>query len=499
MPVLALPPARVPRALRAGMIVLALAGGAACRPVGPAATPSPPPTAPPPASSSPPTGPPPTAVAPDPGPREPLVLAVHPTLPALDVPLATARGVLAGAVRDWRALGAPAGPLRLLVGTPPDRGTASTSAAAAALRAVGRDRRAVAAVPASAVGPTVRVLSVAGIHPLRRPAAYPLTIPGVAPAPVTTAAITGDVMLGRRVGQALARSGDNAAPLRPLARRLAAADVTVGNLESTLSRAGAPRQGGDSFAADARALAGLRLAGFDVLSLANNHTGDFGPRALVETVDRVRGAGIAPVGAGADAAAAAVPAVVRRGGVRFGFLAFNAIGETPRAGSGTPGAVSLRMPPRTGPLAPGDLAAQVRAVRQLRPRVDVLVVLPHWGQQYTYRPVSAQRTVARALVDAGADLVVGGHPHWVQGVEIHRGSLVVHSLGNFVFDMDFSRQTREGVVLELIFWGARLKAAEFVPVLIGPDFAPRPLAGAAGRRVLDAIWAHSGPPFTQAG
>ena len=439
--------------------------------------------------------------------REPLVLAAHPMLPALDISLATARRVLDGSVRDWAALGAPAGPLRLVVATPASVGSGLAAGSAAgsatgsasatdALRAVGRDPATLAVVPASTVGPTVQVVSVAGRHPLREPAHYPLSTPGVAPPPITTAAFVGDIMLGRRVGGALARSGDFAAPLRPLARRLAVADVTVGNLESTLSRAGAPRQSDDSFTADPRVLAGLRLAGFDVLSLANNHTGDFGPRALVETVRRVRAAGIVPVGAGAHAREAAAAAVVQRGGVRFGFLAFNAIGETPRAGRRTPGVVSLRMPPRTGPLAATDLAALVRAIRSLRPHVDVLVVLPHWGQQYTHRPVPAQRTVAAALVEAGADLVVGGHPHWVQGVEMHGDRLVAHSLGNFVFDMDFSRQTQEGAVLELTFWGHRLKAAQLVPVRIGPDFAPRLLHGAAGRRVLDAIWATSASTFT---
>jgi poly-gamma-glutamate synthesis protein (capsule biosynthesis protein) len=136
-----------------------------------------------------------------------------------------------------------------------------------------------------------------------------------------------------------------------------------------------------------------------------------------------------------------------------------------------------------------------RAILELRSRVDVLIVLPHWGQQYTHRPVAAQRRVGRMLIDAGADLVVGSHPHWVQGAEMHRGGLIVHSLGNFVFDMDFSRQTQEGVVLDLTFWGSRLKAAEFQPVRIGRDFAPRPMSTRASQRVLGAMWRYSSAPF----
>ncbi len=105
------------------------------------------------------------------------------------------------------------------------------------------------------------------------------------------------------------------------------------------------------------------------------------------------------------------------------------------------------MPPRTGPLDRADLAHVVAAVRRLEQRVDVVVVLPHWGTQYTHVAEPVQSRVGRRLVDAGADLVVGGHPHWVQGLERYGGAVIAHSLGNFVFDMDFMEQTMEGVTL----------------------------------------------------
>jgi poly-gamma-glutamate synthesis protein (capsule biosynthesis protein) len=448
----------------------------------------------------------PTASGPAPEPEPaaiPVAFAVHPTLPPVDLTVALATRLAAGQVWNWRDLGRPPGPLRLQAGpeVPGVPAAARRASDRAALAAVEQDPAALAVVPAFAAGPGVRVLSVRGRSPLRDPAGYPLTVPGPAGAPtgpVVTATLVGDIMLARRVGAAMAAAGDFTAPLRPAAGRLAAAGITVGTLESSLARDGAPRQGDDSFGADPRALAGVRLAGFDVLSLANNHVGDFGLPSLLTTVRRVRAAGIAPVGAGAGAAEARRAAVVERAGVRFGFLAFNAIGETPAAGPSTAGAAQLRMPPRTGPLNRADLESLVSDVRSLRGRVDVLVVLPHWGQQYTDRPVAAQRTVARALVDAGADLVVGSHPHWVQGAEVYRGRLVAYSLGNFVFDMSFSRQTQEGVALELVFWGSRLTAAEFVPVRIGPDLAPRFLSWPRGRPILDRLWRAGGPPFNVA-
>ena len=167
----------------------------------------------------------------------------------------------------------------------------------------------------------------------------------------------------------------------------------------------------------------------------------------------------------------------------FGFLGFNAIGETPRAAEGTPGALSVRMPPRTGPLVRADLDRVLRAVRRTARQADVVVVLPHWGTQYTHVPEPVQREVGRALVGAGADLVVGGHPHWVQGIDVVRRVPVLHSLGNFVFDMDFMEQTMQGVVLEATFWGDALRAIRLVPYAMDPQtFAPRGSGGVPGRR-----------------
>jgi poly-gamma-glutamate capsule biosynthesis protein CapA/YwtB (metallophosphatase superfamily) len=349
----------------------------------------------------------------------------------------------------------------------------------------------------AAAGCTAEPADPGGASPAPSPPARsaPSTTPPESPPAVTTVTVVGDLMLGRRVGEQLARAGDPAAVLRPMAARLAAADLTIGNLESTLSRAGAPRQGGDSFAAAPAVRDGLRLAGFDVLSLANNHVGDFGPRALVETVRRVEAGGFAAVGAGPDLARAAQPVVVERHGVTFGVVAFDAIGESPAATGERPGVLRVRMRPRTGPLAPADLDRVTAVVRDLAARVDVVLVLPHWGTQYTTRTVRDQRVVARALVRAGADVVVGGHPHWVQGVESVGGALVVYSLGNFVFDMDFSRETQEGAALELTFNGPRLGGVRLVPVVIGADFAPRAARGARGRAILGRLREASLPPL----
>ena len=357
--------------------------------------------------------------------------------------------------------------------------------------------RGVRVLAAHEVTPRLRVAVVDGVHPLRSPAAYPHREPvpdGVScpPRRGVTMTVVGDVMLGRRVAAAADRPGAQLAATAPRLRR---ADITVGNLESTLSRAGAPTQGGDSFAADPAVAGVLRRAGFDVLSLANNHAGDFGPVALRQTLRRLRAAGLETFGAGRDLRQARAPAVLRVRGSTYGFLGFNAIGETPYAGPGRTGAYSVSMPPRTGPLDRRELRRFLADVRALDRRVDAVVVLPHWGTQYTDVPEPVQRYVARRLVAAGADLVVGGHPHWVQGVATVGGAVVAHSLGNFVFDMDFMAETMAGVALETVWWDGRLVAVEPAPYRINPTFTPRWVPWDRAGDVLRLLGRTSGPAF----
>src|SRR5699024_9533347 len=210
----------------------------------------------------------------------------------------------------------------------------------------------------------------------------------------------------------------------------------------------------------------------------------YGPTALLRTLERVRGMGIDFVGAGRNRAQARRAVVTTVNGIRIGFYATDSIGETPAATKRTPGTNRLNMPPRTGPLDRAALHDVTADLRRLDRRVDTLIVMPHWGTQYTHVPEPSQRHVANAFVRAGADVVVGGHPHWVQPIERIGGATVAYSLGNFVFDMDFMRKTQEGIFLEIAIRDGEVTAVEPVAYVIGPDFTPRLAKGARGRAIL---------------
>lgn len=472
---------------RAGMATLLVVLLAGCQAAGDQPRPSPTASSSPLAPSSPKPEPTATAASPAAHPM-PLALVVNATRPVADVALGDARRVVKSGGTRWSAVGQSGGRMRVL--------STQERRASEVLREVRASRNVLGIVPAEAVDARVRVLTVGGRHPLRDPEHYPLHTRSAQPVPeVTTLTAVGDIMLGRRVGDR--HRSDPGAPLKPLARRLSAAEITVGNFESTLSAAGSPRQGNDSFAASPGVIPELRTAGFDLMSLANNHVGDYGDRALRQTLSRFASSGIKTVGAGPNLAAARRPVIVERDGVRVGFLAIDSIGETPAATRIRSGTNRLNMPPRTGPLNRSQLQRISADVRALSKRVDVAVVITHWGTQYTHRPEPSQRQAARALADAGADLVIGGHPHWVQGFEMAGSTVVVHSLGNFVFDMDFQTKTREGIFLEIVLWGGALKAVEPVPYLIDGAFTPRLIRGERAQNILTDVWRSSRGPFAQ--
>lgn len=231
----------------------------------------------------------------------------------------------------------------------------------------------------------------------------------------------GDICLARGVEQRMHEKG----PGYPFAAMglVKQADIVFGNLECCLATAGKAVPKKYNFRGRPENVRALKQAGFTVVSLANNHSLDFGKEALSETLVNVRNSGIVPVGAGMSIRSAHALRIVTVRGLRVGFLAYLGL---------FPSVVPLTAD--TPAVAMAELDAVTRDVKAARNTVDVLIVSMHAGKEYTFTHAARQEAIAHAAVDAGADMVIGHHPHVVQDSEVYRGKPIFYSLGNFIFD-----------------------------------------------------------------
>lgn len=271
--------------------------------------------------------------------------------------------------------------------------------------------------------------------------------PSAAAEPSLLLAAVGDVMPARTVTARLTQHNSIWAweKIAPLLRQ---ADLRFCNFECTAARGGRAIPKPYSFRVDPK-LAGALLAagGFDVASLANNHTYDYGRSALGETIAALDEAGIAAPGAGTGRTGALTPRQVTRNGLSVAFVAYTC--WTPE------GYLPADAAPALATLDEGTLAAELKAAKA---GADLLVVSLHWGKEYARIPTTGQRRIARLAIDAGADLVLGHHPHVAQPVEIYRDRPILYSLGNCLFDrtnrfrssglLALIRLSRSGVAVE---------------------------------------------------
>ncbi|MCJ7822499.1 MAG: CapA family protein, partial [Armatimonadetes bacterium] len=277
----------------------------------------------------------------------------------------------------------------------------------------GRDRRLIARI-----GRLAAALAAAGV--LLSQAGGVAAAPGPRP---TSIVFAGDILLAGRAAELIEKEGP-AAPFSGVRSVLRGAGMAIGNLECPLATGGAPVEKQYTFRAPPSTAAALVDAGFDVVTLANNHAMDYGPEALLETLATLRGWGVIPIGAGADADEARRWVLVESGRppVKIAVLAFsNMLPKSFYAGAETPG---------TNPARPETMAADIAAARE---QADVVVVLIHWGTELESSPSEKQRRVAAVAAEAGADLVIGHHPHVIQGLEIRGHTLIAYSLGNLLF------------------------------------------------------------------
>lgn len=300
----------------------------------------------------------------------------------------------------------------------------------------------------------------------------------------------GDVMLGRSLGEGIMQNGTRW-PFEFLATMMQAADIAFVNLEAPVSPRGEPVNKDFTFRAPPEAAVSLADAGIDIVSLANNHAFDYGPDALIDTIMLVEAEQIATVGAGADLAEATEVIVLEIDGVRVAFLAYVSTPPDGNTGYMLEDTQATETTPGVNWLYPERVPNDVELAKTV---ADVVVVSMHTGFEYQEALSDLQTQTAHSAIDAGASLVIGHHPHVLQGIETYNGGLILYSLGNFVFDFDYVDYAYEGLpsalsaMVEVDLTTAGFTGCRIIPVIVGEaDGRPRPVDGAEAQPVLDRL------------
>ena len=262
---------------------------------------------------------------------------------------------------------------------------------------------------------------------------------------------------------------------------MSGADLSMANLEGPAPVSSSYHTSGLLFTFNQSYLSGLKNAGIDVVSLANNHVGNAGRQGMRETTAALDKIGIAHAGLGANDTAARAPAIFTIQGVRVAFLAYDSIAPSYWASATAEGSAKL---------ASDQTVSDIQAAKAAG--AQVVIVYPHWGVEYHTTPTSFERTWAHRMIDAGADIIIGNHVHYVAAMEVYKGKPIWYALGNFVFDQNWSELTEEGLILELSFSGGTLVQAWMHPILDLANCQPNLLDAASGQVVLNRLYAATG-------
>ena len=288
----------------------------------------------------------------------------------------------------------------------------------------------------------------------------------------------GDIMLAGNAAPIIEKYGVDY-PFDSTREILQKADVAIGNLEMPISVTGESVPDKEyNFLGHPRIVNGLANAGFDVLTLANNHMGDYGDGALLATLDTLAASGIRYCGAGSDLQAARQPAILAVYDKHIAVLAYsNTFPFEYFASQSSPGT------------ARGIAEFFVSDIESAKEWADLVIVSFHWGGELVTEPREYQELFGRKAIEAGANVVFGHHPHVLQGIEIYEGGLIAYSLGNFSFG-SYSKNARTSAILRVNFQSGRLKRAEIIPINVANHevvFQPRLLSGDAAEAVINEI------------
>lgn len=265
----------------------------------------------------------------------------------------------------------------------------------------------------------------------------------------------GDIMLDRGVKYMIENygGGDYKFPFLKIADCLNEVDILFGNLEGPISDKGQKVGSIYSFRNDPKAIEGLVFAGFDILSVANNHAFDYGREAMEDTFLRLKEVGIDYVGGGFSEKEAYGPIIREINGAKIAFSAYTNLGSEFWGAKDE----------RSG-IAWLEKERMEKEIKSAKNQADIVIVSFHYGEEYFSEPIPFQISISQTAIDGGADLVVGHHPHVVQKIEKYKSGYIAYSLGNFIFDQGFSEETRKGLILKVLVEDGKIK--EVIPIKI---------------------------------
>jgi poly-gamma-glutamate synthesis protein (capsule biosynthesis protein) len=287
----------------------------------------------------------------------------------------------------------------------------------------------------------------------------------------------GDVMLAGRWATTIRKNGYDS-PFRGVVAQLKAGDISIANLESPIARGGVEfTEKKFRFRAEPELAGALKESGINLVTLANNHSMDYGAQALAETMINLERSGIAWIGAGESLAEARKMALYTIKGKKIAFLGYSLTQPMEFfAGRGRPGT------------APGFENIFVEDIRRARQQADYVIVSFHWGTEGRSAIQPYQRTVAHKAIDAGADVIIGHHPHVLRGIERYKTGIVFYSLGNFAFASK-GRSADAGLMVRLRF-SEGVREAELLPLDIlhrRVGFQPQPVSGKQAAGIIERL------------
>lgn len=292
-----------------------------------------------------------------------------------------------------------------------------------------------------------------------------------------TILFTGDILLSRGVEAKLIEYGYEY-PYANVKQLLKEADITFGNLECPITDEDIPAFKDENllFKGDYQNAGALKNAGYDILNLANNHVMDYGMQGLEDTVKVLDSQGMHSLGTGSRVQK---PVIIETRGIRIGFLGYCGVPSSMDQNAGTDyGVWNI------------NEKSIKEGIKRIRSMCDLLVVSMHWGNEYDFYPNKIQKKYAHLAVDCGADLVVGHHPHVLQGMEIYNGKYILYSLGNFVFDRQIQNGTDEAAVLAVTIDSTGIKYVKILPVTI-KDCRPSLVEGKDKEYILERFKLYS--------